>query len=215
MIVEYFGIPGCGKTYQANLYKKELERKGIAYIDLSRWKGTPLWLKIFFKVTDKLFVIWPKYRNMRCRLRNLCKDVYSKKKKYLPFSVNYCIDRIISSVFLEDVFGNCNKIAINDEGLMQWVIFLNVQYGVEISDILLYIEPFNCQASMTFIDTHISNALDNIRKRNRHICPMDEMEDMALKGYLEDFYSACVHTVSLLNSKRIMLNCTKTIISVP
>ena len=65
MIVEYLGIPGCGKTYQANLYKKDLEQKGIAYIDLSRWKGTPLWLKIFFKVTDKLFVFLHKYRKMR------------------------------------------------------------------------------------------------------------------------------------------------------
>lgn len=199
MIVEYLGIPGCGKTYQANLYKKDLEQKGIAYIDLSRWKGTPLWLKIFFKVTDKLFVFLPKYRKMRSGLKLLCKDVYGKKPKYLPFSVDYCIDRIISSIFLEDVFGKRNKIAINDEGLMQWVVFLNVQYGVDIKDILLSIKPLNKNASTKYIDSQVATAFVNIKNRNRHICPMDEMRDKALKEYLEDFHLACVHTISLMD----------------
>lgn len=199
MIIEYLGIPGCGKTYQANLYKKELEQKGIAYTDLSRWKGTPLWLKIFFKVTDKSFVFFSKYRKMRDKLKLLCKDVYGKKPKYLPFSVDYSIDRIISSVFIEDVFGNRNKIAINDEGLMQWVVFLNVQYGVNIKDILLSIKPLNRNASTKYIDTQVATAFDNIKKRNRHVCPMDEMDDTALKEYLDVFHMACVQTISLLD----------------
>lgn len=199
MIVEYIGIPGCGKTFRANLYKNELKRQGISFIDLSRWKGAPLWLKLFYKVTDRTFVILPKYRIMRNRLRILCKDIYGRSPKYLPFSVDYCIDRIISSIFLEDVFGNLTKIAINDEGLMQWVVFLNLQYGVDLNNILLQIHPLNKNVKTNFIDTDVKTAFGNIKKRDRHICSMDEMEDFALKKYLEEFHLVCIHVMSLVN----------------
>ena len=197
MIVEYLGIPGCGKTYQANLYKKGLESKGISYIDLSRWKGSPIWIKLFYKLTDKTFVLIPKYRLLRKDLLFLCKDYYNNKPQYLPFSVDYCIDRIISSIFLQDIFGEGKKIAINDEGLLQWVVFLSVQYGVSIYSIMHTLLPLNPNCKTEWIDTPVEVAFSNIRKRNRHICPMDEMEDIELKSYLLDFYDRCEQISSI------------------
>ena len=197
MIVEYLGIPGCGKTYQANLYKKGLESKGISYIDLSRWKGSPIWIKLFYKLTDKTFVLIPKYRLLRKDLLFLCKYYYNNKPQYLPFSVDYCIDRIISSIFLQDIFGEGKKIAINDEGLLQWVVFLSVQYGVSIYSIMHTLLPLNPNCKTEWIDTPVEVAFSNIRKRNRHICPMDEMEDIELKSYLLDFYDRCEQISSI------------------
>lgn len=191
MIVEYLGIPGSGKTYQANLYKQELRQRGEHFIDLSRWKGMPIILKIFYKLTDKTFLWIPKYRKQRTRLRELCKNAYEVSPKYLPFSVNYCIDRIISSVFLQDVFGGHKTVAINDEGLMQWVVFLSIQYGVPINEILATLSPFYPNCETIYIVSPVETAFSNIKKRNRHVCPMDEMKDDRLVKYLEEFESAC------------------------
>ena len=191
MIVEFLGIPGSGKTYKANLYKKELEDKGVPYIDLSRWKGTPFWLKCFYKITDFAYIIVPRYRKLRKKIYSLSKHNYNKEPKYLPFSIDYCIQRIISSILVRDFFRFCKKISINDEGLMQWVVFLNVQYEIEITDILLLLKTMKSNSKTIFIDTPIETAFTNIKKRNRHICPMDEMDDEMLIGYLTDFRKSC------------------------
>lgn len=196
MIIEFLGVPGCGKTYYANLYKNELNIKGISYIDLSRWRGMPLWLKVFYKFADKAYLFFPKYRVLRNRFRALCKDVYGKEPKYLPFSVEYCIGRIISSVFLQDIFGGGNSVVINDEGLMQWVVFLSVQYNVLVDKCIEIIQPFNVNCKTKFIDIPVETAFANIKKRNRHVCPMDEMKDDELLRYLEEFNCLC-HKVEL------------------
>ena len=196
MIVEYFGIPGCGKTYQANLYKQELKANGISYIDLSRWKGAPVWLKVFYKLADKTFVFVPKYRRLKAQLRYLCNDVYGKEPKYLPFSVDYCIDRIIGSVFLQDIFGGRKKVAINDEGMMQWVVFLSVQYEIPIDNIVEVLKPVNGNCKTVYIDVSVEVAFNNIKKRNRHICLMDEMDDLKLRNYLEEYSELCNEIVS-------------------
>lgn len=191
MIVEYFGIPGCGKTYQANIYKKELKRQGLSYIDLSRWKGMPLWLKIFYKFLDISLILLPKYRKLYNQFHLLCKDSYDKKPAYLPFSVDYCIGRIVCSIFLQDVFSRSKKILINDEGLMQWVVFFNIQYNISTDSILSILEPLNKNCRTIFIDTTINAAFENIKKRNRHVCEMDKMEDSQLMKYLIEYDKVC------------------------
>lgn len=191
MIIEYLGVPGSGKSFLANKYKEELKAKEIPFLDLSRWKGMPLWLKVFYKITDKCLFVLPKYRKLRGSLKKICKKYAHVQPSYLPFSIDYCIERIVSSVLLQDVFGKCKKITINDEGLLQWVVFLNVQYGIDIKNILNQLKPFSPNVKVQLIDISIEQAFENIKKRNRHICPMDEMADCTLVNYLEDFHNGC------------------------
>lgn len=191
MIIEYLGIPGSGKTFFANQYKFDLRSSGVKYIDLSRCKASPIWLKVFYKFAERSFAFVPKYRRIRKQLLALSKKKdCNREPQYLPFSLNYCIDRILLCVLLQDMFGSGKKIAINDEGLLQWIVFLNLQYKVSLRDIIKYV-PLSKDCRTKFIICSVETALDNIKRRNRHDCPMDEMSHNLLKKYLCEFSLRC------------------------
>ena len=79
---------------------------------------------------------------------------------------------------------------------MQWVVFLNLQYDIDIKDILTVLRPLNPNSKTIYISTKIETAFTNIKKRNRHICPMDEMNDDDLKHYLKEFEDVCSNNLS-------------------
>ena len=187
MIVEFYGIPGSGKTYCADIYKRQLAQDEVPYIDLSRCSKTPLWLKILYKIVDKCIYFVPRYYKINRKLRSLCRQA---KPKYLPFSLHYCVNRIVCSIFLQDFFGKRKKIAINDEGLFQWIAFLSVQYGVAVDSVKTILPPVNVNCKNVYVQKSIENAFANIKQRNRHVCPMDEMPDDDLKNYLVDYNNA-------------------------
>lgn len=203
MIVEYLGIPGSGKTFFANQYKFDLRSSGVKYIDLSRCKASPVWLKVFYKFAERSFVFIPKYRRIKKQLLALSKkEGCNREPQYLPFSLNYCIDRILLCVLLQDMFGSGEKIAINDEGLLQWIVFLNLQYKVPLRDIMKYV-PLSKDCYTKFIICSIETALDNIKRRNRHDCPMDEMPEPFLRKYLDFFLQDCLQLEKFLDARTI------------
>lgn len=184
MVVEYFGIPGSGKTYKANQYKSQLKDTRIKYVDISRHSGMPLWLKVFYKLADFTICIVPKYREL---IREISAIDSRREPRFLMLSKDYCIKDIVLSIFLQDLFIRCKKEALNDEGILQRIATFSVLYSVDINALL-----DSCKHNITgvrhvFVDISIEDAYRNIRFRNRHVCQMDEMSDDILMGYLEAF----------------------------
>src|SRR5574344_1971974 len=170
MLVEFFGIPGSGKTYQASLYKARLQKQGAAYFDLSRKKETSIFLKIFYKILDKTLRYWPSYKRMYLSLQDIYKKGGLENPKYLPFSVDYCVNRILQSLFLWKVCGKSAKIFFNDEGLFQWIAFFVVQYAVPLEKIIEALKLSNHNVQVQFVDVFEEKAFLNIKKRDRHVC---------------------------------------------
>ncbi len=196
MIVEYLGAPGCGKTFHANLFKKSLKEKGISYMDISRHKGMPLYLKVLYKFWDYSILLIPKYRKQFVTYYNICKTG-RLEPAFIPFSLDYCIKDIVLSSFLHSVFRKSKKIVINDEGQLQRIVFLAVQYNVDIEDLInVYKNEIHIEKTI-YIRSLVDKLYENILKRNRHVCAMDELDSACLKKYLTEFDICCEKLVEL------------------
>lgn len=194
MFEEYLGIPGGGKTYSATKYKKQLRRDGKSFKDISRQKGMSLWLRIFYRVADKIIYVLPKYRKQIKQYRIICKGC-GQTPKYLPFSLEYCIKDIVLFSFLHDCFADSKDIILNDEGQLQRFVFLSVQYDVSLDDLLVLWSESAGNVKTKYVRNSPEVAFKNIKRRNRHVCPMDELDDEQLAEYLEAYYLGCERVV--------------------
>lgn len=190
MIVEYFGIPGSGKTFQAKLFKEKLRRDGIKYIDISRHSGMPLWLKFFYKLADYFIMILPKYRKQIAEYREVCKNC-PKEPAFVPFSLDYCIMDIVLYSLVNDVFSHSRNTVVNDEGQLHRILFLVVQYGCSLNRVMDIYFSHKHDETVRYVKTSVETAFQNIKIRNRKVCPMDEMDDKLLIEYVKTFEKAC------------------------
>lgn len=189
MMIEYLGIPGSGKTTIMRQQIEQLKQQGIKYIDLSRYKGMPLWLKVYYKFADYAVYMLPKYRKQIATLREVCKGC-STEPKYLPFTIDYCIKDIVQATLLQYVFGGGRRVVLNDEGQMLRVVFLCVQYGTDADAILkcLNVPSF---VKTEYVKVDAETAYQRIKARNRHVCPMDELSDERQMEYLRETEKVC------------------------
>lgn len=189
MYVEYLGIPGCGKTFWKNKYLEQLRVDGKEFLDVSRQKVMPLWLKVFYKLAETFLLQLPRYKKQTREYEEACKGC-RKEPKYLPFSLAYCIKDIVLASLLHDIFSG-NKIYLNDEGQCQRVVVLVVQYGVQLDRLIPLLKKYSGDVKTIYVQTEVYTAIANIRKRNRHVCPMDELTDKELWSYEQECYECC------------------------
>lgn len=196
MIVEYFGVPGSGKTYHTNLYKEQLKYGGKKYIDISRYSAMPLWLKLLYKLADYTILILPKYRKEITEYKEVCKSC-RRESTFVPFSLDYCIKDIVLYSLVYDVFRHFGRIVVNDEGQLHRVIFLVVQFNCSLEEALGIYKSHKHNETVRYIKTPSELAFRNIKKRNRKICPMDEMDDNFLMDYIKTFEKVCEEVICI------------------
>lgn len=195
MIVEYFGIPGSGKTFQASLFKEKLWQEGIKYIDISRYSGMPLWLKVFYKLADYTILVLPKYRKQIAEYKAACKDC-PKDPAFVPFTLDYCIKDIVLYSFINDIFRRSVKTTVNDEGQLHRVIFLIVQFNCPFEQVFGIYRSHMHNETIRYVQTSSEQAFQNIKNRNRKVCPMDEINDELLMEYIKTFEGVCEAAVN-------------------
>ena len=198
MYVEYLGIPGCGKTFWKDKYLEHLRTEDKAFLDVSRQKVMPLWLKVFYKLAETFLLQLSRYKRETREYEEVCKGC-RKEPKYLPFSLAYCIKDIVLASLLHDIFGG-KKIYVNDEGQLQRVVSLVVQYGVSLDRLLPLYMKYRGDVRTIYVTTDVDTAIANIRKRNRHVCPMDELTDSELRAYEQECYECCEQMAKEINS---------------
>lgn len=187
MIIEFVGIPGSGKTFYASQYKKKLESCKKSYIDISICKDTKLWIKLLFVFVKKTHLLFPRYRAINKELLSICRKYDKEEPAYLPFSLQYCVRRIILSIVMRDIFSKFKRDIINDEGLLQWIAFIHVLYAIPITELIDYCNYSDKNCKTFFFSTPINVAKKNIENRNRHDCLMDELSTNDLINYLNDY----------------------------
>ena len=186
MIVEYFGIPGGGKTYHANLYKKQMEEAGRPFFDISRHKGTPLWLKLLYKLADCAIYILPKYKKQIDLYNDICKncekDISRLKSR---------IHNIVFFSLVYDVVSKIKRTIINDEGQIHWILSLYANNKCPLEEVLKVYSQNKHNVILRCVKTTTDVAFKNIRKRNRQVCYVDKLNDSALRNYLSSFEDSC------------------------
>ena len=199
MIVEYLGIPGSGKTYNKQLYIELLSKERRKWLDISRWNGMPLGLKLFYKFIDYFIFLIPKYRKLFKLYKEAC-FIKSNSSKYFPLSFETCLRDIVQASFLHDYFGKWNRIVLNDEGQLQRIVTMAVQFEVNIEDLMsVYLAEKHLEETR-FVEISINDAFCNIKTRNRHVCEMDEMNDGIMNNFLNDFDVACKTCMNLIET---------------
>lgn len=200
MIIEYLGIPGSGKTYQASRLKNYLKKESKNYLDISRHKGMPLWLKILYKIADYAIHVLPRYKRLIKQYEMACEGCRDKPK-YFSLSLKTCINDIVLAALIHNLFRNNNRIIINDEGQLLRIVILMVQYEVDFNQLMQVYLMEEHTKETRFVEIPIKEAFLNIRKRNRHVCEMDELNDSDLMLYLQDFDLASRQCLEYLNDK--------------
>lgn len=199
MLIDYIGIPGCGKTYQTNLAKVYCLKEGISFVDISHGKNASLFVKLLLVLSEKSLLLTSDYKRCVSHFKTRASQA---SPKYLPFSLEYCVQRILGAKILAKLFRDCRKVAFNDEGVFQWVVFLSLQYGIPIKEIIDTCSLEKVDSHTIYISISEMAAFGNIKKRNRHVCEMDEMRDSELMDYLKEFNNSCNQLNHLLNFKK-------------
>lgn len=199
MYIEYLGIPGCGKTFLKDKYLLNLSQSGQSFLDISRQKVMPLWLKVFYKFAETILLQLPKYKRLTQEYKTLCSGCL-QEPKFVPFSLAYCIKDIVLATLLHDIF-NGKKIYVNDEGQLQRLVFLSVQFGIDIDKLMPLYMKYRGNVKTIYVKTEVDKAFANIKRRNRHVCPMDELTDVLFKAYETEFYNCCEKIAMKINDR--------------
>jgi hypothetical protein len=207
MIIEYLGLPGSGKSYQASILKQKLGKEEKKFLDISRYSNMPIFLKFFYKFADLIVLLCPNYRKLYHKYLENCDGALTPL--FVPLTLDYCIRDILLAHFLHKVFANSNKTIIIDEGGLHRITFLATNFNISIERIMSIYESEK-QASYTImVDTSIDRALDNITLRNRHTCLMDELPPHILLKYLNTFQAKCQQIIHYCNKLKYPLKIIK------
>jgi len=190
MIIDFVGIPGCGKSFLAHELEIKMRKDNYRVYNMSREKITPLKLKIIFKISEKLILLLPSYRKAKHQIECKLSDYLLSQSLYFKNDLSRILDNILTHTFIHRNFQSGPAIYLNDEGILHKLLYLYVHYDVPITSITEVYSLLQCNVKNVIIHNEVENSLFYIRSRNRHDCIMDDLDDTSLVMYLEKFYSA-------------------------
>lgn len=192
MKIEFFGPPGCGKTYlteqltgkNREAIRKEATNPFLAKIKyLSRW--TPLSL-------------WYNYQ-----LRKLL-PTKNLNYKFHNTSITEMLDSIILVASTYKLFPK--KRSLLDEGLVQRIISFGVNYELSDEKIINLIEYFCSNlkhVKVVYIALPIEETLSAIKERNRKEAKMDFLDEAQLLEFIQRYKHICERIATVYNFQKI------------
>ena len=185
--VDFFGIPGSGKSYHANIISKERNLEDY-YRYLFSKKGNFLF-KIFvhFRLGN---ILAPVETN---QLMKLYEPFLNNNNHFgFPVSLKNYVHQIIYLIFVKKRMKKNNKSSLFDEGILHHIIAIEVEFlvphevSVKAYDIS---EHFNTEN--IYINSSVENAFNRIKERNRKYSSMDYLDDEKLNLFLEAYKESC------------------------
>lgn len=176
MIIEFYGLPGSGKSYvigqlRGNLHTKEGPMNSFKRFCLSCVKKIVIW------TPESILLRWKINRLLKNQQDNPA-FINRKKHEY--------IDNLVMLAFVYRWAGR--RIIYMDEGIVHRVVAFAVNYNLSIGQmesILETLEKYIERAHVFFLDVEIEECLHSIKSRNRHQAEMDEFNDETLKDFLQ------------------------------
>ena len=188
MIYELFGMPGCGKsTY---LRKKSINAGVVAGSANSGIK----------KIIKSLLLFSPFALLQKKRWYSFIDDKIKYSSIIGCTSRNY-LNRII---LLISVYHYVRKDVYVDEGVIHRIITYTIAFNLDEKKMLLMIKMFIDaidDINITYLCSTPTQSYEAIKKRDRHECSFDELDDDEIYAYLERYYSLADIVLTNFRSK--------------
>lgn len=207
MVVDFYGIPGSGKTYTSyNIvnYLKLNKLKSINILDKSRYN---LAYKLFFKTWRVLLKRSDEFKKIKSEIIIILGNISGIKPQYSDSDLDCYVIKLAIQILEYNRFSKRNTIYIYDEGLFQIVATMAINFSLskkkihELADYIVAIHNISL-----YIDVPVQIAFDSFRKRDRHDCYIDEFADEKLLEFLKKNEDICNEIVRYAKSSKISRN---------
>lgn len=188
MVIEFMGIPGSGKSFLGNSLSETLNKKKIKSINILDKSRHEIKYKILFKIWHLAAYKSKIYAKTYKIIKKEFSDYQNIKAGYNVCSINDYIDVIAFYVFLYEKLKDKKKIYIFDEGIFQQLSTIYVNYNLtyeSLDSVLKYVEKYIPKT--IYMRTDVDVAIASIKKRNRHVCYIDELEGEELRTFLNKY----------------------------
>lgn len=191
MVVEFFGVPGAGKTYLANKAAKKFRGEGKKCENVTDKSRTEFFFKLRFKISSALIRFSGGYKRKLVYLKKLTEEY-----REIPAKYNDCfiIDYLKAIALMDCLYAKYGKkkgIYIFDEGICQQAANMIVNYGVTPEIAGKAIESCENSGDKIYLETDLDTALSSVKERNRRVCFIDNLEGDTLRGFLISYTEAC------------------------
>lgn len=174
MTVEYFGMPGSGKTYamEREYAQAQGEKRNMTAYMLETFRG-----KVLRKCACYLPCLSGVSGAVYRRIRACCGGLDARRRRELlaDLCVKYSLMQKYHTM-------QC----FYDEGIVQAVVSYGYWLGYDFAAIERILDVFDFgQTAFRYVARDISTCLQNQKRRNRHVCEMDEWADERLENYMQ------------------------------
>ncbi|MBQ3543813.1 MAG: hypothetical protein IJA34_02310 [Lachnospiraceae bacterium] len=205
MVIEFYGMPGSGKTTFANDFAKK-KYGDVSLINITDKSRTSFWYKVYFKILRTLVKKNKEYLKYRDELIDIVREYRSISAKYNENNVfidDYVMEMAYDIWTYKKLYEK-KKIYIFDEGIVQQIINMCVNYDVDIKTVEKLVDyikkgkEYRC-----YYTNSIESTINSIEQRNRHVCFIDELKGKELEDYLNKYNQSCSTLLGLTDSIKI------------
>ena len=193
MVIELYGSPGAGKTY---IKEQLIEEEGC--------QGSPNKENPLIRIAKRLVIYLPSSRKIRKKIIKKIENV--NEPAYNNVTLESCVDNIVMVLF---GYRHTRRKLFMDEGVVHRLISMSVNFRIGfdcLSEILDSLSPWLEDVTVFYLFAEPEECYQSIKKRNRHICNIDELEDGELRNYLRDYKLYCDYVYKKMGYQRISRN---------
>lgn len=203
MVIEFYGMPGSGKTTFANEIVKK-KPCNISWINVVHKSRTSIGYKVYIKLMEMVAVNDKDYKKNNDKILDIVRDYRDVPAKFNEGYIDSYVKVIAFNLWLYKRMYSKQKIYIFDEGIVQQIINMCVNYDLDTVTAEKLVNYLSCgQESRIFYETSVECTEKSIMKRNRHVCFIDELTGQELREFLDKYNEKCHLLYRLTNSKKI------------
>lgn len=174
MIIEYFGLPGSGKTFEMS--------KDYDACSSSKFNLTKLYFSFYGKFYRKFIFFINIFNKKSKKIYETIKNIYLNNN----YIENNQKRKFFADLTFKLYFYNRfkNKTVFIDEGVVQSIVFFDKK--MENKTLKKILDLIDTDIKFVYIDLDIYKCIKNIQSRNRHICEFDEIKGDKLREVLNE-----------------------------
>jgi|GEM_PF-2417776 len=203
MVIDFYGLPGSGKTYLANKLVNNYKKNNYKASNIIEFERGNIFWKIYVQIL-KLFMVFNKtYRNEIAELKFILKEYKTEEARFNNVQISYYIKRL---VYLRTLYKRQipqKNFLIYDEGILQLIITIAVNYDLP-NDLIKKLIDYNSKILSNIITVYnsisIENCIESIIQRNRHVCYIDELDNVEREIFLRENYKIAEEICKLVDS---------------
>ena len=178
MIVEICGLPGAGKSFLIQQLNGSRIHDG---------KDGRKLLAFFIRIAKKAAVWMPSSLILKRKIKGALKDI-PEQASFFPRKKSNYINKLAMLAFGYRWSGR-NVIYV-DEGIVHQVVSFAVNYNFpmeKVFGLLDVLRKYMIHTEVIYLNVDLDECLKSIRKRNRHVCDMDELTGEQLRCFLSSY----------------------------